>query len=91
LRIADPTIAAPGPTSGRAWRSGNPEIYLKATRALRVEPEMAVFIGDGGDNELAGAERLAFVRSALTGLCGVDSRLDCPTVVELGWRILTTC
>lgn len=35
----------------------NLEIYLKATRGLRVEPDAAVFIGDGGDDELAGAER----------------------------------
>jgi putative hydrolase of the HAD superfamily len=35
----------------------DPEIYLKATRALRAEPEATVFVGDGGDEELVGAER----------------------------------
>ncbi len=33
----------------------DPEIYLKATRELGVEPDAAVFIGDGGDGELVGA------------------------------------
>lgn len=32
-----------------------PEIYLRAVSRLGVEPATAVFIGDGGDNELAGA------------------------------------
>jgi HAD superfamily hydrolase (TIGR01509 family) len=35
----------------------DPDIYLRATRRLGVEPAAAVFIGDGADNELAGAER----------------------------------
>jgi len=35
----------------------DPEIYLRATRRLGVEPATAVFIGDGADNELVGAER----------------------------------
>lgn len=34
-----------------------PGIYLEATRRLRVEPGNAVFVGDGGDDELPGAER----------------------------------
>lgn len=33
----------------------DPEIYLKATRGLGVEPDTAIFIGDGGDGELVGA------------------------------------
>jgi HAD superfamily hydrolase (TIGR01509 family) len=33
----------------------NPEIYLRAIRCLRVDPAAAVFVGDGGDNEIAGA------------------------------------
>jgi HAD superfamily hydrolase (TIGR01509 family) len=32
-----------------------PEIYLRAVSRLGVEPATAVFIGDGGDNELTGA------------------------------------
>ena len=35
----------------------DPGIYLKATRGLGVESDTAVFIGDGGDDELVGAER----------------------------------
>jgi HAD superfamily hydrolase (TIGR01509 family) len=35
----------------------DPEIYVKATRGLGVEPDAAVFIGDGGDGELVGAGR----------------------------------
>lgn len=34
----------------------DPEIYLRALHRLGVQPEAAIFIGDGGDNELAGAE-----------------------------------
>ena len=32
------------------------EIYLRATRRLGVEPSTTLFIGDGGDDELVGAE-----------------------------------
>jgi HAD superfamily hydrolase (TIGR01509 family) len=39
------------------------EIYLEAARRLGVDPAGAVFIGDGGDDELLGAER-AGMRSA---------------------------
>jgi HAD superfamily hydrolase (TIGR01509 family) len=34
-----------------------PEIYLEALRRLRVEAAESIFIGDGGDDELLGAER----------------------------------
>jgi HAD superfamily hydrolase (TIGR01509 family) len=37
-------------------RKPDPEIYLKATRGLGVEPGEAIFVGDGGDDELSGAE-----------------------------------
>ena len=33
----------------------NPEIYLLACRGLHVPPGRALFIGDGGDDELNGA------------------------------------
>jgi len=36
----------------------DPEIYLHACRALRVEPVECVYIGDGAGDELAGARRL---------------------------------
>jgi FMN phosphatase YigB (HAD superfamily) len=34
----------------------DPQIYLNATRALGVESDAAIYIGDGGDSELQGAE-----------------------------------
>jgi len=40
----------------------DPEIYLFACRKLQVSPDRALFIGDGGDDELAGA-RSAGLRS----------------------------
>jgi len=36
----------------------DPEIYRRAIERLDVEPASAVYIGDGADNELAGAERV---------------------------------
>jgi HAD superfamily hydrolase (TIGR01509 family) len=35
----------------------DPEIYLRAVRRLGVQPATTVYIGDGADNELAGAEQ----------------------------------
>jgi len=35
----------------------DPQIYLTGTRQLGVEPAATIFVGDGGDNELAGAEQ----------------------------------
>jgi putative hydrolase of the HAD superfamily len=35
----------------------DPAIYLRAVQRLGVEPERTAYIGDGGDAELAGAER----------------------------------
>ncbi len=35
----------------------DPEIYLRALHRLGIQPDTAVYIGDGGDNELAGAEQ----------------------------------
>jgi HAD superfamily hydrolase (TIGR01509 family) len=36
----------------------DPEIYLRAMHRLGVEPQRAAYIGDGADDELAGAERV---------------------------------
>jgi HAD superfamily hydrolase (TIGR01509 family) len=36
----------------------DPEIYLRAMHRLGVEPDRAAYIGDGADDELAGAERV---------------------------------
>jgi putative hydrolase of the HAD superfamily len=35
-----------------------PEIYLSTARALGVDPEEAMFVGDGANDELGGAERV---------------------------------
>ncbi len=35
----------------------DPEIYLRACRELDVAPDRALYVGDGGDDELAGARR----------------------------------
>jgi HAD superfamily hydrolase (TIGR01549 family) len=35
----------------------DPEIYRRALHRLGVRPETAIYIGDGGDNELNGAEQ----------------------------------
>ena len=35
----------------------DPEIYVRALHRLGVQPDATVYIGDGGDNELAGAEQ----------------------------------
>ena len=35
----------------------DPEIYLRAVRRLGADPAAAVYIGDGADDELAGAEQ----------------------------------
>jgi putative hydrolase of the HAD superfamily len=39
-------------------RKPAPEAYLVATRALKVDPSDCVFVGDGGSNELTGAQAL---------------------------------
>ena len=41
-------------------------IYRIAARRLGFEPATVVFIGDGGDRELEGAEQAGFRRSFLT-------------------------
>ena len=35
-----------------------PEIYLRTAEALGVEPADCFFVGDGANDELAGAERV---------------------------------
>lgn len=36
----------------------NPDLYLRACERLRVDPEACVYVGDGGNGELSGAERV---------------------------------
>jgi putative hydrolase of the HAD superfamily len=39
-------------------RKPDPRIYLLACEQLGVEPDQAIFVGDGANDELAGAERV---------------------------------
>ena len=68
-----------------------PHIYLEAMQRLGVEGPNAVFIGDGGDDELLGAERVglqaaqaAWFRGDLAGLPPHIPRLSSwPAVLKL--------
>jgi putative hydrolase of the HAD superfamily len=68
-----------------------PEIYMEALRRLDVESSHAVFIGDGGDDELLGAERVGlraacaiWFRGELAGVPAHIPRLSSwQAVVEL--------
>jgi putative hydrolase of the HAD superfamily len=62
---------------GEGVAKPNPEIYLRAIRRLGVEPATAVFIGDGADNELAGAERAGL--RAFRALWFTSDRLGDPS------------
>ena len=52
-------------------RKPDPEIYLLACRELGVEPQEALFVGDGANDELAGAERVG-MRAVLIHRAGRD-------------------
>ena len=41
-----------------------PEIYLTTLHALGVEPADALFVGDGANDELGGAERVGIIQGA---------------------------
>lgn len=71
----------------------DPEIYLNAVSELRVEPNTTVFIGDGGDSELAGAEQAGLRafraewfgrRSSYAAAPGFATPQDVLTLVEAG-------
>jgi putative hydrolase of the HAD superfamily len=47
-------------------RKPAPEAYLVATRALQVDPTECIFVGDGGSNELTGAESLGMTTYRFT-------------------------
>jgi len=62
----------------------DPEIYLRAVRRLGSEPEATMYIGDGGDNELAGAEQ--------AGLRACRAAWFVPASAQaLPWPELTRC
>lgn len=62
----------------------DPEIYLRALRRVGVKPEEALYVGDGGDQELAGAEAAGIraVRAAWFAPPGAPA---------LPWPELTRC
>jgi putative hydrolase of the HAD superfamily len=62
----------------------DPEIYLRAMGRLQVQPETTVYIGDGGDNELTGAEQAGL--RAFRATWFVRSSSQGPA-----WPELTTC
>jgi putative hydrolase of the HAD superfamily len=62
----------------------DPEIYRKAMRELGVEPTTTVYVGDGGDDELAGAKR-AGLRAFSAAWFSASSR------ESLDYPILSTC
>ena len=53
----------------------DPQIYLEAVRQLDVEPEDALYVGDGGDDELSGA-REAGLQIAQAGWFVARDRYD---------------
>jgi putative hydrolase of the HAD superfamily len=69
----------------------DPHIYLEAMQRLGVDRSNAVFVGDGGDDELLGAERVglraaqaAWFRGELAGLPRHIPRLSSwPAVLEV--------
>lgn len=72
-------------------RKPAPEAYLIATRALQVDPTECVFVGDGGSNELTGAESLGMTtyRYAPTTpeariIVDPDLNWDGPEIRDLG-------
>ena len=62
----------------------NPEIYLRAVRRMAVPPEATVYVGDGGDNELAGAERVGLRACRAAWFDGRSSQ-------GLPWPEFTNC
>jgi putative hydrolase of the HAD superfamily len=62
----------------------DPEIYLRAIHRLRVQPETTLYVGDGGDDELTGAEQAGLRAFRATWFARSSSE-------DLSWPELTTC
>jgi len=62
----------------------NPEIYLRAVRRMGVQPDATMYIGDGGDDELAGAERVGLRPCRAAWFAGRSSQ-------ALPWPEFTRC
>jgi putative hydrolase of the HAD superfamily len=54
----------------------HPRMYLDTCRALGVEPEECVFVGDGGSNELQGARSLGITAVLVDQEWGVGRQSD---------------
>ena len=68
-------------------RKPDPEIYLLACRELAVDPGDCMFVGDGANDELAGAERVG-MEAVLIHRPGQDPHW--PEVREWGGRRITS-
>jgi len=57
--------------------NAEPRIYSEGLRRVGVDPAEALFVGDGGDDELLGAERAGLRAAQATwfrgNVCGVPS------------------
>ena len=60
----------------------DPEIYLEALRRLAVAPADALYIGDGGDDELAGAERAGLRAAQATWFVSRETSPGVPVLVN---------
>ena len=59
LGLLDPKVADAAAFSFEIGsRKPDPELYLESLRRIGTRPENTLFVGDGSDNELAGAHRL---------------------------------
>jgi putative hydrolase of the HAD superfamily len=58
-----------------------PEIYLRTAKALGVEPDECFFVGDGANDELAGAGRVG-----MTPVLFLPAGREAPWTEVRGWR-----
>ena len=65
----------------------DPEIYRKAMRELGVEAETTVYVGDGGDDELAGAQRAGLRAFRATWFVTVA----CDSMGDVASQLVGTC
>ncbi len=70
-----PLIDVPVFSCSVGVRKPDPQIYLVACERLEIEPSEAVFVGDGANDELAGAERVG-MRAILVRRQGTDSTVS---------------
>jgi putative hydrolase of the HAD superfamily len=78
-------------------RKPHPAMYLAACRALRVDPEECLYVGDGGSRELTGAAEVGMtaVRVAAPDLAGhlvfdAEPAWSGPTIGSLSEAVVLT-